>query len=72
MKFLVGEDSLNRLGRVLQIAQNVVNTEVVSGLGLRDVVGCCGRWLELARFRLETLGRGTQEELLDLNHWGVR
>ena len=72
MKFLVSEDSLNRLGRILQIAQNVVNPEVMAGLGLGDVVGCCGWWLELGRLRLETLGRGTKEELLDLNHWCVR
>ena len=55
MQFLVGEDSLNCLGRVLQVAENVVNPEVMSGLRLGDVVGCCGRWLELGRLRLETL-----------------
>ena len=58
MKFLVSEDSLNRLGRILQIAQNVVNPEVMSGLRLGDVVGCCGRGLELGRLSLETLSRG--------------
>ena len=55
MQFLVGEDSLNSLSRVLQVAENVVNPEVMSGLRLGDVVGCCGRWLKLSRLSLETL-----------------
>ena len=59
MQSLVGEDSLNRLGRVLQVAENVINPEVMPGLRLGLLVGCCGRWLELGGLRLETLGRGT-------------
>lgn len=59
MQFLVGEDSLNSLGRVLQVAENVVYPEVMSGLRLGDVVGCCSRWLELGRLRLESLSGGT-------------